>query len=94
MESALIKEIACSGALDEISNSEQGEAIARYVGALERDGSTNRAVLFVVYQTGREGPQHGFRLALVKEGATKEAAREQLKGEIEQDAAEFVIVGL
>lgn len=92
MESALSKELACSGALDEISNAEQGEAIARYVGALERNGSTFRAVFFVVYQTGSEGPQNGFRLALVKEAATKEAAREQLKGVIEQGAAEFVIV--
>lgn len=49
MESAFIKELACSGALDEISNSEQGEAIARYVGALERNSSTYRAILFVVY---------------------------------------------
>lgn len=92
METAFIKELACCGALDEISNSEQGEAIARYVATQERNGSTYRAILFVVYQTGRHGPQNGFRLALVKEGATKERAREQLKDEIERDAAEFVIV--
>ncbi len=92
MEGAFIKELALSGALDEISNSEQGEAIARYVAAKERNGSTYWAVLFVVYQTGRHGPQNGFRLALVEEGATKERAREQLKDKIEQDVADFVIV--
>lgn len=94
MESASFKELACSGALDEISNSENGEAIERYIRGkgLVREGKTCRAVLFVIYQTTRFGPQNGFRLALILEGVTPENVREQLKGAVEQDAAEYVVV--
>lgn len=95
MESALLKELACAGVLDEISNAEDGEAIGRYVrdtGAVGGGDQTKRSVLFLVYQTGREGPQNGFRLALVKAGATAESAVQQLKADVPQDAAECVVV--
>ena len=94
-ESRFLKELVFSGALDEISNAEHGESIGRYVansGKMGAGDQTRRAVLFTVYQTGRHGPQNGFRLALVKEGVTKEIAVERLKGEVVQDAAEYVIV--
>lgn len=94
MDSASFKELACSGAFDEISNSENGEAIERYIrgNGLVIEGKTCRAVLFIIYQTTRFGPQKGFRLALILEGVTPENAREQLKGAVEQDAAEYVVV--
>ena len=95
MESALLKELACAGVLDEISNIEDGEAIGRYVrnaGAIGGGKRTQKPVFFVVYQTGRHGPQNGFRFALVKEGVTEESAVQQLKADVPQDAAEFVIV--
>ncbi|KAL8779809.1 MAG: hypothetical protein Q9213_006767 [Squamulea squamosa] len=88
-------ELACSGALDEISNAEDGEAIERYVryAALVREENrTRKGILFVVYQTGRHGPQNGFRLALVKEDVEVAVAVERLKGEVVQDAAECIVI--
>lgn len=94
MEGPSLKELACSGALDEISNAESGESIERYVRAngLVREGKSCRAVLLVIYQTTRLGPQDGFRLGLVLEGVSPENAREQLKGPVKQDAAEYLVV--
>lgn len=95
MESAFCRELAVAGILDEISNAEDGEAIGRYVtnaGAVGGGKVTKKAVLFVVYQTGRDGPQNGFRVALVKEGVPVESAIQQLKGEVVQNAAEYVVV--
>lgn len=89
-----MRELACSGALDEISNAEDGAGIglaARGAGVV-RGEKTQRAVFFVVYQAGRHGPQNGFRLALVKEGVRVEDAMKKLKGVVEQGAEEFVIV--
>lgn len=97
MESALVKELACAGILDEISNNEEGGAIGRYVryaGKVPQgdEQTTTKAFLFLVYQTGRHGPQNGFRLALVKEGVTAAMAVERLKAEVPPDAAECVVV--
>ena len=99
MDSAALRILANSGALDEISNSEDGDGIERRIrsfgsqGGHVKDGVTQQAVLFVIYQTGRHGPQNGFRLALVLEGVRVEDAREKLKGAVEEDAEEYVIVG-
>lgn len=57
-----------------------------------RDGKTSKALLFVVYQTDRHGPQNGFRLALVMEGVSPEHARKELKAVVAQDAVEYVVV--
>lgn len=94
MDKAAMREMACSGALDEISNAEDGTGIELAVkrAGMAASGKTQRAVLFVLYQTERHGPQNGFRLALVKEGVTVEDAREKLKGAVEQGAEEFMIV--
>lgn len=95
MESAFLKDLALARALDEISNREDGEAIGRYVrnaGVMRGGNRTRKSVLFVVYQTGSDGPQIGFRLALVKERATAEFVVQQLKGDVLQDAAECVVV--
>lgn len=95
MESAFFSELANSGALDEISNIENGDAIGRYVrnrGAIDADGKTRKPVFFVIYQTDRRGPQEGFRLALVKEGVEVEYAVEKLKAEVADGATESVVV--
>ena len=94
MESASFREIACAGALDEISNAEDGKGIELAVrrGGLVRDGKTSKSLLFVVYQTDRHGPQNGFRLALVMEGVSPERAREELKAVVAQDSVEYVVV--
>ena len=99
MDSAALRILANSGALHEISNSEDGDGIERQIrasgsqGGHVKDGVTRKAVLFVVYQTGRHGPQNGFRLALVLEGARGEDAREHLKGAGDQAPAADRVVG-
>ena len=99
MESAFVRELVLgSGVLDEISNAEDGESIGRcvkFLGAVDGKGGsgrTRKGCLFVVYQTGRHGPQNGYRLALVKEGVEWEVAVDRLKGEVAQGAAEYVVV--
>ncbi len=99
MDSASLRLLANSGALDEISNSEDGSAIERRIkmpgsqGGHVKDGVTQKSVLFIIYQTEKHGPQNGFRVALVLEGARVEDARERLKGVLQQGAEEFVVVG-
>lgn len=66
--SAYLTELALSGALDEISN---GPGSVRHHirnHGVVRSRITRKAMLFVIYQTGRYGPQNGFRLCLVHEG--------------------------
>ena len=89
-----MRELAQSGALDEISNADDGAGIALAIqrAGVVREGKVGRAVLFVIYQTGRYGPQNGFRLALVKEEVRVEVAREMLKGVVGQGAEEFLVV--
>ena len=99
MDSASLKLLANSGALDEISNGDDGSGIERRIsmpgsqGGLVRDGITRKSVLFVIYQTGRHGPQNGFRVALVLEGARVKEATQRLSGLVEQDAEEYVVIG-
>lgn len=97
MDAASLKELVCSGALDEIPNAvlDDGfDSIKSFVRGegMVKDGKTCKAVLFVVYQTGRHGPQNGFRLALVQEGVKLDDATEQLRRAVEQETAEFVVV--
>ena len=94
MDRASLKELACSRAFDEIPNFDKGEEIEQYIreNGLVVDGKTCRALLFIIFQTTRFGPRNGFRLALILERVAPENAREQLKGAVEQDAAEYVVV--
>ena len=64
----LLLQLATSGALDEISN--MHNAVRRHIQSrgLVKNGRTRRALFFAIYQTGRYGPQNGFRLCLVNEG--------------------------
>ncbi|KAI1100687.1 hypothetical protein F4804DRAFT_37292 [Jackrogersella minutella] len=67
---ALIREIANAGALDEISN--HPGAVRNYIFNHsmrdKKSGKTQRPLLFAIYQTGRHGPQNGYRLCLVHRG--------------------------
>ncbi|TAQ87667.1 hypothetical protein B7494_g4026 [Chlorociboria aeruginascens] len=95
-------EIPNSGALNEISN--DGDAVNRHIrgSGLVKNGVTRRALFFVIYQTGRHGPQNGFRLCLVhegfrigdenEEGVVKEEL-ERASDRIEQGAMEFISLG-
>jgi hypothetical protein len=66
--SAYLVEIATSGALDEISNAPG--SVRQYIRSqgLIQDGVTHKGLFFAIYQTGRHGPQNGFRLCIVHEG--------------------------
>jgi hypothetical protein len=66
--SAYLVELANSGALDEISNNPG--SVRHYISnhGIVQSGVTRKALFFVIYQTGRYGPQNGFRLCLVHEG--------------------------
>ena len=80
-EQSFVAQIALSAALDEISNAE-GQ-ITTYVQnrGLVRDGTTRKALLFVLYQTGKHGPQNGYRLVLVEEGAKASNVESLLQNE-------------
>jgi hypothetical protein len=94
-----ITELATSGALDEISNAPS--AVREYIrnrGLVREESKTNRALLFVIYQTGRHGPQNGFRLCLVHEGFVVEGPEaEEVFGKAEdvvgQGVMEFIRLG-
>ncbi|OBT65385.1 hypothetical protein VE03_06079 [Pseudogymnoascus sp. 23342-1-I1] len=66
--SAYLTELALSGSLDEISNSPGSVCHHIRNHGVVLGGVTRKAVFFVIYQTGRYGPQNGFRLCLVHEG--------------------------
>lgn len=58
MESPLLKELACAGVLDEVSNVEDGEAIGRYVrgaGAVGGGDQMKKFVFFLVDSGRRMG---------------------------------------
>lgn len=63
-----LTELALSGAFDEISNSP--DPVRHHISShgFVRSGVIRKAMFFVIYQTGRYGPQNGFRLCLVHEG--------------------------
>ena len=100
MDILSLRLLAHSGALDEISNGQDGFAIENRIresgshgGHVRDDGVTGSAVLFIVYETGRHGPQNGFRVALVLEGVRVREARATLKRRVEEGAEELVVVG-
>ena len=96
MDRATLLTIARSGALDEISNGGGVEHYIRNFGMV-RDGKTNKALLFFIYQTGRYGPQNGFRLCLVQEGFEVDASDaatqfQQVEADVGLAAEEVVIL--
>jgi hypothetical protein len=95
LASSHLVELATAGALDEISNSPG--SVRDYIRnrGIVRDGKTNRALLFVIYQTGRYGPQNGFRLCLVHEGfaVDEDVAGEKAEAPVAQGVTEFIRLG-
>jgi len=105
LPASVLNEIANGGALDEISNS--GGAVRRYIfnhGLREKTtGKLRKALIFFVYQTGRYGPQNGFRLVFVHQGfciasATKNAEDaedeiDRVDMDIPQGHMEVVVLG-
>lgn len=106
----LLVQIANCGGLDEISN--HSGAVRHYIyhhgrlprGRLPRKGSnpSRRPLLFAIYQTGRYGPQNGFRLCVVQqdfcitsptksEGDTEDDI-DRLELEVPQGHAEVVVL--
>lgn len=102
--STYLVELATSGALDEISNAP--DSIRSYIRnqGLVQNGVTRKSLFFVIYQTGRYGPQNGFRLCLVHEGfgvgqedktfVELEYSLDEAEEPIAQGAMEFVRLGV
>lgn len=82
LSTTVIREIANAGAVDEISN--HPGAVRNYIlhNAMrdEKTGKTQKAILFAIYQTGKHGPQSGYRLCLVHKGFYIASATEQDAG--------------
>ena len=102
---AVVQQIANSGVLDEISNS-PGAVRHHIYWFSKRDKADNilwKSMMFFIYQTGRHGPQNGFRLLIVHSGfhiasATKseddaEDDIDRLEKEIPQGHMEVVFLG-
>ena len=87
--------LATSGALDEIANSPG--SIKHHIirtGLLDDNGKVWRPHFFVIYQTGRFGPQNGFKLCLVhNEFEPEKYDFRSLELEIEQGTTEFIELG-
>jgi hypothetical protein len=66
----VLHQIAVAGSLDEISNFPG--AVRHHIfqhGNRDKAANTLRqSMLFFIYQTGRHGPQNGFRLCLIHRG--------------------------
>ncbi|KAK0636440.1 hypothetical protein B0T17DRAFT_613171 [Bombardia bombarda] len=70
LPATFLQQIALAGPLDEISN-HPGAVRHHLFWHGDRDRTTNtlrRSMLFFVYQTGRHGPQNGFRLCVAHRG--------------------------
>lgn len=66
----MIREMVNAGLCGEISNSK--DSVRHHIYHFtDRDPETNKtwkSHMFLIYQTGRHGPQNGYRLCLVHEG--------------------------
>lgn len=105
LPASVLQQIANEGPLDEISNAPGAVRlhIHRHPHRNRSTGVLETPMLFFVYQTGRHGPQNGFRLCTVRQGfridsATKaEGATEdnidKIEKEIPQGHVEVVILG-
>lgn len=89
-----LAELATSGALNEIANSPG--SIKHHImrdGQIE-DGRVSRPLFFAVYQTGRYGPQNGFKLCLVHQHFEPDGYDfTSLEQEIGTGTAEYVVLG-
>ncbi|KAH8883386.1 hypothetical protein GQ53DRAFT_811584 [Thozetella sp. PMI_491] len=105
LQGAVLQQLANYGPLDEISNGD-GSVRHHIFWHSKRDKTTNTILapmLFWIYQTGRHGPQNGFRLCLVHEGfhiasPTKEEddtedSIDRLEKDIPQGHMEVIMLG-
>ena len=96
LSASTLEELATSGAIDQIANSPG--SIRRYIqgrAVQGKDASTLtwKSIFFVIYQTGRYGPQNGYRLCLVHEGFDIESDLTEAEKKIEQSTQEFIVIG-
>jgi hypothetical protein len=102
---SFFQQVANAGVLDEISNI-QGAVRHHIYWRGKRNDHDNRlqsSMLFFVYQTGRHGPQNGFRLCLVCRGFCITSAEnsegdpedeiDRLEKDIPQGHTELVVLG-
>lgn len=100
----ILRQIARCGALDEISN--HPGAVRHHIYHFGRHGRKKiapQSLLFFVYQTGRYGPQNGFRLCIVhqdfrlgsdvKGDGEAEDEIDRIEREIPQGHMEVVVLG-
>ena len=102
---AVLQQFANSAILDEISNSPGAvrHHIYWHSDRNKADNTLRKSLLFFIYQTGRHGPQNGFRLCIVYSGfhiasaAKSEDSVEddvdRLEKEIPQGHMEVVFLG-
>ncbi|EEU48984.1 uncharacterized protein NECHADRAFT_75696 [Fusarium vanettenii 77-13-4] len=102
---SILHQLALGSPLDEISNYPGGirHHIFYHGDRKKKTNKLERSMLFFVYQTGRFGPQNGFRLCLVHQGfhiasATKgeeglEDDIDRLERDIPQGHIEIVVLG-
>ncbi|KAK1635254.1 hypothetical protein BDP81DRAFT_472783 [Colletotrichum phormii] len=102
---SMVREMANSGAIDEISNSPNAVRHHIYWNSMRdnKTSKTQKSVLFAIYQTGQHGPQNGYRLCLVHQGYNIVSAKksdgasddeiDSLEKDIPQGHEEMVILG-
>ena len=91
---SILDELATS--IDQLSN--YPGAVRHHIQSAAAHGArenamTWKSILFVIYQTGRYGPQNSFRLCLVHEGFDTESDMSEAEKKIEQDTQEFIVLG-
>lgn len=104
ISNSILKRIAYAGSLDEISNHPEGlshivsslSTPSRHHGNSRNDdysSLTTVPLACTLYQTGRHGPQNGFRLVLVDAGVMPGPIIEGLNGlgDIHPDTAEMIL---
>ncbi|KAK8029691.1 hypothetical protein PG993_010982 [Apiospora rasikravindrae] len=101
----MLRELANSSTFDEIPNSPDSvrHHIFNFAMRNKETGKTERSIVIAIYQTGRHGPQNGYRLCLVHEGyyiASPEKKEGEPEDEIDtlerpipQGHEEMVIIG-
>lgn len=106
LPASVLQQIARDGPLDEISNAPGAVRlhISRHPHRDRATGVLETPMLFLIFQTGRYGPQNGFRLCTVRRGfrigsATKAAGAavedgiDELEREIPQGHVEVAFLG-
>jgi len=102
---AVVRELSSSGAFDQISNHPGAVRHHIFHRSLrdKKTGKTQQPLLFAIYQTGKHGPQNGYRLCLVHRGYYIASAEknnreprddiDNVEEEIPQGHEEMVILG-